>query len=399
MNDRDMQVYCSDLILYRGSEFEDEQSFFKMWKQDPTALKYVGRGHFPPGCDCPTDLFNTFDGFFASKCPVVASPSDKTLLRVKRLLDQIRCCGGDIEVVYEWLLDWMAWLVQKPGVKSGCIPGFISKEKGTGKTTVGLFIVELMGALYAFVTAKPKTDIFGEFNAQMEFMHFALIDECDNKVLNEIMPLLMDQATSPTANLHQKGKTLRPAVPSFTNYCMTSNKFLTMASGDRRSFMCRTTTRYMGDKPHFDELYAAFQDKEFLRVMYDLLMQRDIAGKNLQLTRPPSDTMLDMEIAAAPLEIKFLIAYIFRSDREPPSLPIGMEGLHKDYVTFFRSLAAGGTAPGSSTFGTQLRHLGLLKPEGPMDKTTANHGRVHFNYSRDELHAWMVSKRYMEPDT
>ena len=396
MSDRDMEVYTSDMIINRNQE--GEERFFPRWKKDPDALKFVGRGHYPPGRACPPGLFNTFEGFIAAQLPLIAQPSERVLRLKAQMLDQIRCCAGDQDAPYEWLLDVMASILQLPGKKTGCILGFISKEKGTGKTTVGRFMMALIGVLYAIMTAKPKTDIFGEFNSQMEMMHFVLIDECKNATLNEILPLLMDQATSSTINIHRKCKDLQMNVPSFANYWLSSNHFLTMASGDRRSFVFRTTTRFMGNKDHFEELYAAMEDPEFLRVMYDFFMSRNVTGMNLQLTRPLSATMTEMEIAAAPLEIKFLVQYLFRAEGERPEQPISMDKLHKAYATFFRELAPDKSVPSSSSLGTQLKHLGLLSPEGPITKTTANHGRIHFAFDYDKVHEWMVSKRYMEPD-
>jgi len=95
------------------------------------------------------------------------------------------CCNdGD---VYDYLINWLAFIVQKPGVKTTVAPMIIG-EHGTGKGDFFLDIIAKLFGRYALPNVTKIEDITGRFNGIVENMVFIgcneMHDDSNSKKLN-----------------------------------------------------------------------------------------------------------------------------------------------------------------------------------------------------------------------
>jgi hypothetical protein len=107
--------------------------------------------------------FNHFTGFKYNKLEeynvdlLGEKQNDRTLFG---FLYQVLC--NSEEIVYEWLLDWLAFTLQKPCELIGVAPVFISEE-GAGKQPSWDFFGKLVIGSRYFVT-KEIDGLLGKFN-------------------------------------------------------------------------------------------------------------------------------------------------------------------------------------------------------------------------------------------
>ena len=111
---------------------------------------------------------------------------DITLIRpwLDHVVDNL--CNGDPDV-YEYLIKWVAFIVQKPGVKT-CTAPMIIGDHGTGKGDFFLNIVSKLFGRYALPNVTKIEDITGRFNDIIENMVFIgcneMHDDTNSKKLN-----------------------------------------------------------------------------------------------------------------------------------------------------------------------------------------------------------------------
>ena len=133
--------------------------------------------------DDPRD-FPLFQGY-----PWKPLPDDQfNMKKILPWLDHVaeNICNGDFEVA-EWLLNWIAFIVQKPGVKTTVSPMIIG-DHGTGKGDFFLDIISKLFGRYALPNVTKIEDITGRFNGILENMVFIgcneMHDEGNTRKLN-----------------------------------------------------------------------------------------------------------------------------------------------------------------------------------------------------------------------
>lgn len=126
-----------------------------------------------PGLD---HIFNLFDGFHhvTNRKKLVASP-EKLALILAHLRDTI--AGGQLEV-FEFLLGWMAHLIQRPAQKPG-VALVLQGPQGSGKGMICELLKRVVGAHYTLDTSNIA-HVTGRFNAATERVLLAILDEVDN---------------------------------------------------------------------------------------------------------------------------------------------------------------------------------------------------------------------------
>ena len=128
--------------------------------------------------------FPLFQGY-----PWKPLPDDKfDLKKILPWLDHVadNLCNGDYDVA-DWLLNWIAFIVQKPGVKTTVSPMIIG-EHGTGKGDFFLDVISKLFGRYALPNVTKIEDITGRFNGILENMVFIgcneMHDDSNTKKLN-----------------------------------------------------------------------------------------------------------------------------------------------------------------------------------------------------------------------
>jgi hypothetical protein len=93
--------------------------------------------------DCMPHEATLWRGYAYSKTRPCDPEIEKTV--VDTFLDMLRCVTNDEEKSFEYVLKWMAHIIQRPFKKTGAAVCFINQEKGTGKDSMASWFREVIG--------------------------------------------------------------------------------------------------------------------------------------------------------------------------------------------------------------------------------------------------------------
>ncbi len=212
-------------------------------------------------------------------------------------------CDGD-ERSFEYLMNWLAHLVQRPWEKPGVAVVLMSPEQGTGKGTFTSALVDLLGDKWARVFFQSD-HIVGRFAAYEKPPMLAIGEEAIFSGSTKDKNVLKAKITDPKETIELKNQTAFP-VESFTRYIFNSNNenAVPIEPNDRRFFVLRVSNARVGDRSYFKSLHEQIADKSALEAMMFELGARDISKfevrdfPNTQARMAMKAEMLDKDVRA-----------------------------------------------------------------------------------------------------
>ena len=252
-------------------------SFIHTWLKDETILKYNTMDVYPPPLICPSNVYNLWTPFAME---LVKDFNDKpdVIDTIKRHL--LILCGND-QPVADYLLNWMAQMVQFPAVKT-TMPVFVSDE-GAGKGTLVYLLRKLLGDGKMLKTSSCG-NVFG-FNGLMASSFLVNLDELEPKDLRMLEGKMKEGITEATLVINGKGQP-QYTINSFHRYIMTTNKeelvliHMPTSKDDRRKFIIRCSDELIADpekpdyedkKKYFENFYAMLDDVNSVKTFYEYL--------------------------------------------------------------------------------------------------------------------------------
>ena len=158
---------------------------------------------FPDGTFDPNRFINLWTGFAVEEQEQAADEEIQTAIRP--WTDHIGevFCNGNIEN-FDWLLDWFAAMIQKPGQHAGTIVVVRSDRQGAGKD---------VALTPLFKIFKPKDTVRlqagysldSRFNAELENKPFVQANEAIFAGSNKLAAYLKGQVTEDTFRVERKG--------------------------------------------------------------------------------------------------------------------------------------------------------------------------------------------------
>ncbi|MBY0558809.1 primase-helicase family protein [Hyphomicrobium sp.] len=252
-----------------------------IWLEDPARALYRGVTFAP--CDRDKHgrqmdlsmVFNLWSGFGQ-----MGAPGDWSLLK-----EHIRTvlCRGD-ETCYEYVLNWLAHLFQKPWEKPG-VAIVCWGDKRTGKGTVADAIREALGGELSRMFAQ-KEHVVGRFAGSAQPMMFNQIEEAVFARDPREEGPLKSKITDPTETVELKFKTPYE-VPSFGRWWFNSNSStpVPITFDEERYFVLHVDNSRASDHAYFSAIRQQLYHEGGLAAMIDELMQRDISNFNIR--KPP----------------------------------------------------------------------------------------------------------------
>ena len=125
----------------------------------------------------PSKEFNVWRGHWITKeeSLVMGDVTNEHLLKLLAVVKDTLCKGD--EEANQYLLNWLAFIVQKPGVKTVSMP-ILRGLPGTGKGVVIGFLKKIVGGRY-FVPLKSAAELTNHFNAHLDGKLLVFVDEAD----------------------------------------------------------------------------------------------------------------------------------------------------------------------------------------------------------------------------
>lgn len=213
----------------------------------------------PPPYACGANDFNMYQGR-----KLKAKPGDWATLRdfIKRVI-----CNGD-EAKYQWLILWMAHMVQRPGEKPGTAV-ICRGEGGTGKGTFGALLMRL--ASPHCKQLEKEAHVIGQFAGEhLSKCILAVVNEAVFGASPRVSSELKALVDSTTMQVEAKGLNV-VTVPSFIRLYIDSNDALPVLiegnGSERRYFVLETSTAEKQNLPYFARVRAALEGDEMAALL------------------------------------------------------------------------------------------------------------------------------------
>jgi energy-coupling factor transporter ATP-binding protein EcfA2 len=198
---------------------------------------------------------------------------------------------------FEYLLDWLSHIIQRPHIKSGKCPVLISQQ-GSGKGTLIKILSRILGEKKVFQSVKPEKDVYGDFNPMMEKAMLVNIDEPECAKTEAFESTIKNFITEPTMVINDKFVKSH-VIKSYHRFIFTTNKAdggIKVEEGDRRFFILRMSDKHKGDMKYWDEWEKILSDPDpsGFKTIYDWLARRDI-GDFMQKATPKTVYQKNLE--------------------------------------------------------------------------------------------------------
>ena len=295
-----------------------KKSFIPAWLKDPNKKEVSTIVVDPKGTT--TDSFNLWTGYLAESLTLTltvggitfdneSAAAEYALGPIYQHIIQVVADGNESHA--QWLLDWIANIVQRPWQKSQVAIMLYGKQ-GCGKGIIFDWLRKhVLGPHHTFQTADPENDLFGRFSQGLVNVSLVQVDEVKN--LHEYADKIKDAITNRTVKMEKKNKD-PVTVDAYANIIFTSNNenALKVPGDDRRTVLFRCSSMHKGNKQYFDNLARHLSSDGVACWFYKFLKQRDLSKYpyDFQSSRPITDYYRESQNASISLEKRYLSAFV-----------------------------------------------------------------------------------------
>lgn len=215
------------------------------------------------------------------------------------------------QVAVNFMLNFMAHMLQKPDVKLMCAPLIIGGQ-GIGKSMLGEFFARLVGEHNtAFI---DLNDLSSQFNGWAR-SHLIIVNEFSSSASKTVRALLKGLITSPTISLNQKNISAIQ-IANLANLLMFSNDpaALPMERDDRRYFAWISRAKRQPQE-YYAKLAAWMQGEGAAHTLH-FLLSRDLSGFNPNAA-PPTNASREALIHEAMSDQHQMLLELFEAGQPP----------------------------------------------------------------------------------
>lgn len=233
---------------------------------------------FKPGEPYNDKYFNLFKGFKVKK---IEKYDEKYFELLIKHIKEVWANGN--EEIYEYILYWIASIIQNPSQKTNTALVFISKE-GAGKNIIFDFLKKYIFSNYA-VNVCDLEKITGKFNSMLSNKILTVLNEANqvlNTSYNKTFETLKNLISENKQIVEKKG--LDPfEIDDYNNYMFFSNNPnpIKISSNDRRYMISNCSDKYVGNHNYFENLIKSLNE-ECATHFYTYLLSLDLSKINLK---------------------------------------------------------------------------------------------------------------------
>lgn len=232
---------------------------------------------FDPTNNPDDDIFNIWKGMSISKS--FADTFDEN--ECKPLLDHILnvWCKGN-ETYYNYILNWLAHLIQKPWIKMGVVICLRSTKEGAGKGVVMNLLRKIIGDNHYF-QCNNLEQLTGSFNSIGEGKILINLDEAFWGKDKKKEGMLKNMITEDTKYINKKHQA-QYSIDDYCNYIVSTNNdcFIPAVEGGRRFFAVELSNEFAGvsnkEKEEYFNNIIKTPAGSFAKILYN----RDISNFN-----------------------------------------------------------------------------------------------------------------------
>lgn len=311
-----------------------KQQFTKMWVTDMNIRSFESYDFCPPPIDIDTNTFNLFNGFIHEKLRSPEISENEIKQNCTIFIKHLWYLCGKSNDVLEYVLDYIAHMLQEPGELPRTSIVFKS-EQGVGKNLFfEMFAEKILGEKYLLAT--PDIDhILGRFPLINQKV-LVLMDEANGKDSFLANDKIKNFITSKRINFERKGIDGVEIRNCGRMLFFTNNDFpVKIEQSDRRFVVVECSSDMRNNTPYFRQLINAFNDKTMIWSFAQFLLKRDIREWDSVNDRPITQIYKDVQKATVPSEQRFFLEfkYFIYGERQDP---YSGKSLYDDYVQFCR---------------------------------------------------------------
>lgn len=266
---------------------------FNYWFNHPQRRSHTSV-QFAPGITTPPHVYNLWQGY--SYLPSTSGSWSLLKEHIRHII------ANDDPIHFNYILDWMADLVQLKPNKPGVALVFMGK-KGCGKGIVASSLGKLFGSHYIhLVNSKHLT---GPFNAHFKDILLAFADEAFFSGDRQAESSLKGLITEHDILIEPKGVDAF-TVQSNVRIIIASNSYRVVPSSvdERRYHVSQVSSEKIGDTQYFNDIQTQLNQGGYAAMLYELL-HRDISQSNLRA--PPRTKALSEQTYLDNVVLQFLI--------------------------------------------------------------------------------------------
>ena len=246
---------------WRTSDSRKYRTVGSMWLSSSFRRTYDTVVFAPSGDVDERRYYNMFRGF-----AVEPKPGDWSGLR-GHIKENI--CGRD-EKLFDYVMGWMARIIQKPG---GSRPGtalVLRGAQGCGKGILARSLGKLVGSHYRHIL--HLSHLTGKFNVHLKDAILVFCDEITWGGDRATEGILKGLITEPSVRVEPKGKDSLE-VDSHINVIIASNNDWVIPAGleERRFCVLDVLPDRIGDRTYFSEIYRQLENGGYEAMMHDLM--------------------------------------------------------------------------------------------------------------------------------
>jgi hypothetical protein len=286
-----------------------KKEFLKTWMKDEDIKTFKRINFYPDISKCPKNEYNIFNGLEIQKNNIHINKNDM-MDNIKPIINHINLLVGDTKENLNYMLKWLAHLVQKPGELLGIAVVFVSKQ-GTGKNLFTDFIGnKIIGKKYFYSTCDTE-HIYGRFAQGLKNKLLINLDEASGKDNFQNSDKLKNLITAPEIIYEQKNMD-SIVIKNYARYIFTTNNktAVKIEHSDRRFLIYKSIDTHRNNKEYFNSLIKCMSDIKVQASFYKYLLNIDIENYDFVNNRPITEIYTEMQEVNTPLEIKFIINLI-----------------------------------------------------------------------------------------
>ncbi|WP_136513737.1 bifunctional DNA primase/polymerase [Geomonas edaphica] len=256
--------YCNRYVEIEGKK----QKLGEAWFGHPSRRQYQGLTFNPR--TTPQGYYNIWKGF------AVEPKEGDCSLYLKHIEENI--ANGD-KAVYDYLIAWMAQVVQRPDELIG-VAVVMRGSMGAGKGVFANEFGKLFGQHYMLLN--DSSQLVGKFNGHMKEKCLLFADEAFWAGDKAAEGKLKSMITEPTINIEMKGKDAFTIKNNLHMMFATNNDWAAPAGPrERRFFIIDVGNKHLQDHQYFEAI-GRQMDNGGREALLHYLMNYDISNMNLR---------------------------------------------------------------------------------------------------------------------
>lgn len=285
-------------------------------------------------------------------------------------------CGKEENgsVVYEWLLDWMAYPLQNPGAKMSSAV-IMHGPQGTGKSTVFQTLAKIYGDYSTVLNQRGLEDKFNSDWSDSKL--FILAEEVVTRAeMWHIKNELKELVTGEWIRINPKNvAAYRQRNQVNIAYLSNENQPLPLDNDDRRHLVIYTPPAL--SESFYDEINREL-DNGGIAAFYDFLMRRDLSAFHPKKRPPMTEAKKKLIALSQASELRFINDWI-TGDAGLPVCPCLSTDLYAAYLRWCRLNGESRPRPSNQFWGAIEHQQGWEKKKAryyPSEMATSTENRA-----------------------